>query len=122
MMNLQSTAGEEFISKLLYSRNVMHIAHLRTKGYAEHKALNEYYDGILDLADGLAETLMGSTGMTFSLKIPAAEYMPPVPHLNQMKSYIEATRAQVSSESHIQNQIDEIVSLISKTLYLLTLS
>lgn len=122
MMPLSSTSAEEFIGKLLYSRNVMHIAHWRTKGYAEHKALQEYYEGILDLADELAETLMGTTGTTLSPKIPAAEYMPAASHLSQMKSYIDATRAGVSSESHIQNIIDEITSLVSKTLYLLTLS
>lgn len=122
MMTLSSTSAEEFIGKLFYSRNVMHIAHLRTKGYAEHKALQEYYEGILDLADGLAETIMGTTGTTLSPKIPAAEYMPPSSHLSQMKAYIDATRAGVSSESHIQNMIDEINSLVTKTLFLLTLS
>ena len=117
-----SSMCEEFVSKLLYSRNIAHIAHLRTKSFAEHKALGEYYEGILDLADSIAETHMGTTGTTMSLKIPAAEYMPPASHLSQMKAYIEATRDQVSSESHIQNMIDEIVSLVTKTQYLLTLS
>jgi hypothetical protein len=117
-----SAMCEEFVSKLLYSRNIAHIAHLRTKSYAEHVALNGYYDAVVDLADAIAESHMGTTGMVMNLKIPACEYMPMNSHLTQMKGYIEATRDEVSSESHIQNQIDEVLTLITKTLYLLTLS
>ena len=42
-------------------------------------------------------------------------------HLNNLKSYIESNRY-IFKESNIQNIIDEIVALINKTTYLLTLS
>jgi hypothetical protein len=42
-------------------------------------------------------------------------------HLSDLKSYIESNRS-IFKESNIQNIIDEIVTLINKTTYLLTLS
>ena len=46
----------EFLGKLLHSRNVAHLVHLNTNSYAKHKALNKYYESILDLFDDLAES------------------------------------------------------------------
>ena len=47
------------IGIMFAGRTVTHIQHLKTKSYAEHKALNEFYDEIIDLADGLAEATQG---------------------------------------------------------------
>ena len=47
------------IGIMFAGRTVTHIQHLKTKSYAEHKALNEFYDGIVDLADDLAEATQG---------------------------------------------------------------
>jgi hypothetical protein len=46
----------EMISLILHSRTQIHILHLQTKSFAEHKVLNEYYDEIGDLVDGLVES------------------------------------------------------------------
>ena len=51
------------IGIMFAGRTVTHIQHLKTKSYAEHKALNEFYDGIIDLADGLAEATQGQYGL-----------------------------------------------------------
>jgi DNA-binding ferritin-like protein len=45
------------------ARTKAHIAHLQTRSYAAHKALNEYYDGIVDIADSLAEAFQGREGI-----------------------------------------------------------
>ena len=51
------------IGIMFAGRTVTHIQHLKTKSYAEHKALNKFYDGIIDLADGLAEATQGQYGL-----------------------------------------------------------
>jgi hypothetical protein len=99
----------------------MHLTHLQTLSYAEHKALNEYYDGILGLTDELIETYFGSVGKRVSIKIPQSEFINSQAHLKQLYSYIESNR-NIFEESHLQNIIDEICALINKTQYLLTLS
>jgi len=118
-----SVKPEIVIAQLFQSRDIMHLAHLQTLSYAEHKALNEYYDGLLDLVDGLVEAYFGCIGKRLSIKIPASEYINPTLHLNQMKDYMMKHRNSFGSDrTHIQNIIDEIISHITKTQYLLTLT
>jgi hypothetical protein len=114
---------EIFLGQLFQSRDIMHLTHLATVGLGEHKALNFYYDGILDLTDKLIETYFGTIGKRLNLKIPASEYMNSKTHLTYMKDYIFKHRGVLGMENtHLQNIIDEILGLITQTLYLLTLS
>lgn len=110
----------EFINKLFHSRNVAHIVHLETTNYAQHKSLNKYYNSLLDLIDELSEVSFGAMGRQ-KIVIPEAKSEDINKHLNNLKSYIESNRY-IFKESNIQNIIDEIVTLINKTTYLLTLS
>jgi hypothetical protein len=114
---------ELVIGQLFQSRDTIHIAHLQTVNYAEHKALNKYYDSLLDLTDGLLETYFGTIGKRINIKIPASEYVNPQQHLKQLMEYVKKHRGVFGMENtHIQNIVDEILALIAKTLYLLTLS
>ena len=114
---------EIFIGQLFQSRDMMHLTHLQTVNYAEHKALNSYYDGILDLIDSLTETYFGTIGKRINIKIPASEYMNAKAHLTYLKDYVFKHRGVLGMDNtHIQNIIDEILGLITQTLYLLTLS
>jgi high-affinity Fe2+/Pb2+ permease len=50
---------KDMVSILLHSQTQVHIFHLQTKSYAEHKALQGYYEGIDALVDGLIESYQG---------------------------------------------------------------
>jgi hypothetical protein len=114
---------ELVIGQLFQSRDTIHIAHLQTVNYAEHKALNKYYNSLLDLTDDLLETYFGTIGKRINIKIPASEYVNPQQHLKQLMEYVKKHRGVFGMENtHIQNIVDEILALIAKTLYLLTLS
>jgi hypothetical protein len=118
-----SVKPEIVIAQLFQSRDMMHIVHLQTTSYAEHKALNAYYNGLLDLVDDLIESYFGCIGKRLAIKIPASEYVNPNLHLNQMKEYMMKHRTSFGTDrTHIQNIIDEIIALITKTQYLLTLT
>ena len=116
----QYVKESEFLARLFNSRDVAHLTHLNTTSFAQHKALNKYYDGILDLADELSETLFGDTGR-FPISIPQATVENMTEHLTGLKIYIANTR-DIFTCSAIQNIIDAIVGLIKRTLYLLTLN
>ena len=51
------------IKKLFEARQAAHQTHLKTRSFAAHKALNEFYDGILEIADELAEVVQGEFGL-----------------------------------------------------------
>lgn len=108
----------KFIGILFQSRDAMHIAHLQTRSYAEHKALDGYYSGILDLTDSFTEKFFGRNGRV-EIVIPESKVQDAVTHLKGMQTLIEAERENYDSD--LQNIMDEMVGLVNETLYLLTL-
>jgi hypothetical protein len=54
---------ESFAQTLLHSATCAHIQHWQTTSYAEHKALQKYYESMPDLVDDLVETYMGRNGL-----------------------------------------------------------
>jgi len=111
-------APAKFIGTLFQSRDVMHIAHLQTTSFAEHKALGMYYDKILDLTDSFTEKYFGANGRV-ELIIPEAKNQDAVSHMKAMQAIIEAERDNYSSD--LQNIMDEMLGLVHEVLYLLTL-
>lgn len=110
----------QLVSKILHSRNQVHIFHLQTKSYAEHIALNDYYDGVLDLFDGLIESYQGKHGIISNYKCDGFENYKSneqvVNYLKTLDGDIDSLRKSIK-ESFLQNQIDTIQELINSTLY-----
>lgn len=105
----------QLVSELFESRTVAHKAHLITNSYAFHKATNDYYDGIVGLADDIAEEFQGIKGIQTYMdpKLKNANF---VEYLTSL--YDLCTATQDSCElSNVVNSIDEVKSLISSTLY-----
>lgn len=51
---------EQLISRVFATRNASHLTHWRTKSYAQHVALNDFYDAVLDALDTLVEGHQGA--------------------------------------------------------------
>ena len=114
---------EIVIGQLFQSRDIIHIAHLQTTSFSEHKALDGYYTEIIGLTDDIVESYFGTIGKRLNFKIPASEYMNARTHLIYMKDYMMKHRGVFGMENtHLQNSIDEVLSLITSTLYQLTLT
>jgi hypothetical protein len=100
------------------------VYHLQTSSYAAHKALNNYYDGIIDLVDGLVESYQGRYGIlkgysNFALmEYQSCEAIRE--YFKALEKTIESGRTSLPQDSFIQNQIDEVITLISSTYYKLT--
>ena len=111
---------KDIISILFHSRTQAHVFHLQTESFAEHKALQDYYDGVLDLIDGLVESYQGKYGiLTNYTTLKVDDYVSNdevQSYLNKVNSVIEKNRTSVK-ESFIQNQIDTVQELIFSTLY-----
>jgi hypothetical protein len=108
------------VSRLLDSQRQTHIFHLQTKSFAEHKALQDYYDAIGGLVDGIVESYQGKYGILTGWKsVGTAEYQ----SSEQVISYLKSLADEVSKvfsmvkDTYIQNQLDEVTALINSTLY-----
>jgi hypothetical protein len=108
------------VSGLLHSRTQIHIYHLQTKSFAVHKALNDYYDGVVDIFDGLVESYQGKHGIIENYKCDGYDNYSSVnsviEYLQKLDKTIESSRKSVK-ESFIQNQIDTAQELIYSTIY-----
>lgn len=113
---------EEIISILFHSRTQAHVFHLGTDSYAQHVALQKYYDGIVALADGLAEAWQGKYGKIQFKAVNGIEQYngleSVIAYFEKILKIIEEKRKGIK-ESYIQNLIDGLEELIYSTLYLL---
>lgn len=112
-----TNAVGDFIGMLFFSRNAAHLMHLKTTSYAAHKALDEYYNGIVDIADSLAESYQGVYGL-INISIPACSCGDddPVTYFTDLKNMIDTKRT-IFKQSYHQNIIDEALELITSTIY-----
>ena len=120
-MQNKSTMGE-FISKLFESQIQTHILHLNTKSYAQHMALNGYYTALPDLIDLITEAWQGKYGILkgYTKTVSISETLNPVTHLTSLRDYINQARYVICKDkvdSNIQNEIDNVITLIDTTLY-----
>jgi hypothetical protein len=51
------------------ARDLAHREHLKTKSYAQHKALGKFYNDIVDNADAIAEAYQGQYGLMKNIEI-----------------------------------------------------
>lgn len=116
--------AEQFVSLVLLARDNAHIAHWKTKSYAEHKALNVFYDSVLDLIDGFVEQYQGAYGGRMAIKRSEDDGKASIKEvLEYQAEWIEMKRYSIceKEDTALQNTIDEILRVYQSTLYLLTL-
>lgn len=110
----------EMMSLLLHSQTQVHTFHLQTESYAEHKALQKYYEGIDGLVDGLVESFQGKYGILKGYKSMDMNDWKSTEsttdYLNKLCERVIELR-DCCKDSYIQNQIDNVCELINSTTY-----
>lgn len=116
----------KFFSKIFEARQMAHIYHLQVKGdngsHAAHTALNEFYDGILNLLDDLIETYQGQYDIIENYDlIDTKETLSKdkISYFTEFAQFIKDTRkkAILEEDTHLQSIIDDIVSTTYRLLY-----
>ena len=108
----------EFIACLMHARTTAHMLHLQTRSYAEHKALEGFYEGIVDALDSYAEAYQGLYGIIETY--PGGFTVPtesPALELKKIALAVRTQRKGLPQDSELQNLIDEIADLIDGTIY-----
>ena len=110
----------DFVGMLFLARDVTHSVHLNTRSYAKHKALQKFYENIIDLADGFAEAYQGRHGLIGPISLMSAKKTGNVVEfLQDQLAEIEKYRYDVceKDDGPLQNLIDGIIELYLSTLY-----
>lgn len=112
----------KLVGELFAARQTIHALHLKSKDYAEHVALNEFYESILDQIDSFVETYQGQYGLldqagTLEVETDAD----PTAYLKKLCGLIRKTRAAMGEDdTHLQNALDEMLSTAYHVIYKLT--
>jgi hypothetical protein len=115
--NMFRAKGAELFARCRAASTAAHFAHLMTPSYAQHVALNTFYDEIIDLVDAVAEGLIGRYGKFEGFPNVRESSTDGLTIVGNLTKWIEANRAMVSDASEIQNDIDTILSLCNSTAY-----
>jgi hypothetical protein len=110
----------DFVGILFLARDVTHSVHLNTRSYAKHKALQKFYENIIDLADAFSEAYQGRNGLIGPISLMSAKKTSNViEFLESQLAEIESVRYDVvdKSDSALQQLIDNIIELYLTTLY-----
>jgi len=130
-INKESDAGSEnkqmtgaitaLVFELLNGVTKIHMAHLKTTSYSAHVAMGDFYDGVGDLADSLAEQWQGISEKL--LVFPTTCELPtcdsPEACVKYLKTlYMMCDKVQASCQhSEILNALDDVKSLINSIKY-----
>ena len=110
----------EFIATLFLTRELAHRYHLSTKSYSQHKALQNFYENLLDLTDDLAEMTQGAHGLLIiPILTEKSGYKEPLYCIADKLKYVETNRYKAYSkeDTALQNKIDEIVAVFLTAIY-----
>lgn len=109
---------EEYLGTLQSAMKESWKSHLKTHKYSDHKALNEFYDDIVDLVDSLIEGYQGLHGVVDDLKnIMSTDKMDAVKYLEELREMTEEGKKEFIEEDELKSDVDAILSLIDQTLY-----
>lgn len=118
---------DKIIKTFLHSVTQTHIFHLGvskfTGSYAAHLALEDYYSSISDMIDELVETYQGQNGIiklndeNFTISTDCTEENILLYFQNLVNILNNERNNPDLSDSYIQDQIDDILKLLYKTIY-----
>jgi DNA-binding ferritin-like protein len=112
--------ASKLLSALLHSRTQAHVYHWRTKSFAAHKALQNYYEAIVPLTDEFAEGYQGRYGLVsgYTSKPINQNPMKARAYFQGLLKIVNSTKVR---DTYLKNILDTIRQLVYQTMYLLTL-
>ena len=113
---------EQEILQLLTIRNNVHLEHWATESFAAHKALNEFYDGLLDLIDTFVETYQGRYGRLNIVGVSSLKKDDGTSLADKAYGFCDTIEKKLKKEdTDLMNIVADIKGLCNHTKYLLTL-
>lgn len=115
-----NNAAARMVGLVLLGRDLAHRAHWKTPSYAQHMALQGFYEGVLGLLDSFVEQYQGRYAELLDVPLVDNEFEGEIADvLEQQMAWIEDNRERVCprEESSLHNLIDELVGVYQSTLY-----
>ena len=109
---------KELVQRVFSARNCTHLQHWNTSSYAEHMALGDFYDEVIDLIDSFVEAYQGSNSKIGKVEMKDTANKNIVSCLEDDAVWIAVNREKISGGvAALENILDEITDLYLKTIY-----
>lgn len=108
---------QAFVLCMMHSQTNAHILHLQTRSYAEHKALQHYYEGIDGIIDDYVETYQGKYGIIEGYGTEYQAPLKPLEYMVSLSDYLKQARPSLPQDSELLNILDEMAALLDRTIY-----
>lgn len=107
-----------FSSELFACRDHLHIMHLKSKSYSEHKALKHLYESVIDFADQFIESFTGflDKDVEFDTIVVNDYTGTPISYIEEfLQNVLFAVKYDLSSDMNLYGwAVNDIESLIQK--------
>jgi len=105
----------ELIAKIFTERNNSHAKHWSTNSYAQHQALGEFYENVIEILDRYVESYMGTFGRIEDIPDD-------VDNISQVVRdnliFLNENRSELSKEvPALENILDELAGLHMTALF-----
>jgi hypothetical protein len=109
----------EFVMRCFHARTAAHVLHLKSTSYSEHKALQKFYDNIIDLIDAFAEMYQGEYLMQLNCSGVSGYQTPSnaMSLITGMTKWVKSNREAICDSPECQAQIDDVLELCHSTAY-----
>ena len=102
------------------ARTAAHIMHLKTRSFATHKALDEFYHEIIEVADAYIEAYQGVYGLITDY--PDADEFEavtdPIALMTKLRKWLVEYREECcKDQSELENLYDALIDLVDSTRY-----
>lgn len=116
------------IQSFLTIQSQLRILHWQTKSYAAHQALGSAYEAMDELVDGFIETYAGADPEILNIdscniKCQSIDALSPMSFMDSVHSFLSGKLSSAIPEEHtdLHNIKDEMIAVVNKTKYLLSL-
>ena len=113
---MSTNVAAEIVARCFAARTSAHFAHLSTKSYAVHMALESFYEDIVDAADAFCECWQGWYGLMGefpAVPLLKGEQQP----VAALREFVSSNRTQASQgKTELGNLLDEILSVCDRAL------
>jgi hypothetical protein len=110
-------SAAELVARCFAARTAAHFAHLKTKSYAAHVALAEFYEQVVEAADEFIECYQGVFGVVAEypdVPVPKGEVKP----VADLRGWLVEHRTSICrGERELENLVDAVTAVCDRAIY-----
>lgn len=109
---------EELAARVFQARDAAHRAHWRTGSYAQHMALGDFYDEVIEAVDEIIEVYQGAFGLIGEFSVTTEPVLAISPYLQQEADWIAENRDLIANRNDaVRNLIDGLGAIYRRAIY-----